>query len=66
MALVIYSSYLYFLQNCDGDPVEVLPYFHGNISKEEAVKKLMKGIILYLIQEPSNRLLIAITKKKNT
>ncbi|XP_005103165.1 ras GTPase-activating protein 1 [Aplysia californica] len=40
---------------CDGDPVEALSYFHGNITKEEAVEKLMKaGEGSYLIRPSEN------------
>ena len=31
---------------CDGDPVEALSYFHGHITKDEAVEKLQKGSYL--------------------
>ncbi|KAK3701433.1 hypothetical protein RRG08_015853 [Elysia crispata] len=40
---------------CNGDPVEALPFFHGNISKEEAVGRLMKaGEGSYLVRPSEN------------
>ncbi|XP_059172622.1 ras GTPase-activating protein 1-like [Physella acuta] len=40
---------------CNGDPVEALPYFHGNITKEVAVEKLMKsGEGSYLVRPSEN------------
>ncbi|CAG5122423.1 unnamed protein product [Candidula unifasciata] len=41
--------------SCNGDPVEALPYFHGYITKEEAVDKLMKaGEGSYLVRPSEN------------
>ncbi|XP_013087831.2 ras GTPase-activating protein 1-like [Biomphalaria glabrata] len=40
---------------CNGDPVEALPYFHGNITKDEAVDKLLKaGEGSYLVRPSEN------------
>ncbi|CAL1535836.1 unnamed protein product [Lymnaea stagnalis] len=44
-----------FVEELTGDPVEALPYFHGNITKDEAVEKLLKaGEGSYLVRPSEN------------
>ena len=41
--------HVFVFQDGDYEPVESLPYFHSCLSKEEAVDKLMLGMLFWMI-----------------